>query len=604
MQVTAGGSSGSRCGTPTPALLPPLHDQVAQAVVDRWNELPGRGKPQGLTWTVLAGIVAEENDLNEDGGAAPRLSVLSLATGTRCVGVSAMVAGQGRVLHDCHAEALCRRTFQRYLFREIEHGAGGERCILERCHNGKAAKETQEGSVSSAWQLKPGVRLHLYVSTLPCGECTLVPINNSSEGTLGRKWNAHTEEAPLEPTPLQDRNRTGAKPSMGMPSDPQADGIDFHCAGILRYKSGRSDTRPESRSVCYSCSDKICRWNHIGWQGALLARLIREPVTMASIVIGETLFDANFVRRALYGRALNSNLSCDEVKVAHCPEFCRTIVPFSSSREAVEGTMNSQPRAKASSTAGLSIAWSPWVGNEGSEATRSISRNISGFYDVLIGHTGERQGLRRDRQGAAPVGQGGVRGKSDASPPPLVDAPTSSGLCPPPLDSWVSPLSKSIMAVDALKSLASMLGSEDKVMQWLAEGANEMESIPTRSSPPPPKRQRNDSTAAGSEAAATEEIMAGKNGKDKATDNRPPALQIYAWLKDAAAGAEYRKRKQCFHSVDPFSHWKPKRILAFLECCSDSGARGIGGCAGCCEPPAIDGFVVETWYSSAAADHR
>ena len=38
---------------------PSLPDRVARAVIDRYDQLPGRGKPQGRAWTVLAGIVAE-----------------------------------------------------------------------------------------------------------------------------------------------------------------------------------------------------------------------------------------------------------------------------------------------------------------------------------------------------------------------------------------------------------------------------------------------------------------------------------------------------------------------------------------------------------------
>merc|ERR1712048_614500 len=84
------------------------------------------------------------------------------------------------------------------------------------------------------------------------------------------------------------------------------------------------------------------------------------------------------------------------------PEFEHTTLPFRSSREALEAFQSAQvqegfkdgqaqSRAKVS-TVGLSVVWSPLV--------RSIScRAVDGFYDVLIGHTGERQGLRSDRQG-------------------------------------------------------------------------------------------------------------------------------------------------------------------------------------------------------------
>ncbi|CAE8607834.1 unnamed protein product, partial [Polarella glacialis] len=116
-----------------------------------------------------------------------------------------------------------------------------------------------------------------------------------------------------------------------MPVDPRADGIGFHRNGVLRYKSGRSDTRPESRTVCFSCSEKVCRWNHTGWQGALLSRLILEPLQMQTIVIGGSMFNEEFIQAALWGRA-----SALQARGGSCPGFFHSRVPFHSSREAVE----------------------------------------------------------------------------------------------------------------------------------------------------------------------------------------------------------------------------------------------------------------------------
>ncbi|CAE8640647.1 unnamed protein product, partial [Polarella glacialis] len=90
------------------------------------------------------------------------LQVLTVATGTRCIGVGAMMSGKGCVVHDCHAEVLCRRAFQRYLLAEMAGGEGGSG-ILQRSGSG----------TSLSWRVRPGVQLHFYVSTLPCGECAL-----------------------------------------------------------------------------------------------------------------------------------------------------------------------------------------------------------------------------------------------------------------------------------------------------------------------------------------------------------------------------------------------------------------------------------------------
>eukprot|EP00933_Yihiella_yeosuensis_P029978 TRINITY_DN23641_c0_g1_i1.p1 TRINITY_DN23641_c0_g1~~TRINITY_DN23641_c0_g1_i1.p1 ORF type:complete len:607 (+),score=93.62 TRINITY_DN23641_c0_g1_i1:43-1821(+) len=544
---------------------PPLHDRVAQAVISGYDFLPGRGKPQGRSWTVLAGIVGEFASSEES--PASDLKVLALATGTRCLGVAAMTAGQGQVVHDCHAEVLCRRAFHRYLLGEMVSSGTDSHAdaqgILER-------REPEQAGEAPTWQIRSSVRLHFYVSALPCGECALVPISSCDEGTLARKLRREQGE-PAEPMPLLDRNRTGAKPSMGMPGDPKDDGIGFHRSGVLRYKSGRSDTRPESRNVCYSCSEKICRWNHTGWQGALLSRLFKEPLRMSTIVIGGPLYDEGFVKVALFQRASPKDENVD----AHCPEFEHTLMPFHSSREALEEHGNSARWTKVS-TAGLSLVWSaqaPGITEASDDSAalplRSISRNVPGFYDVIIGHTGERQGLRAERQGARKPGQGKT---ADA------------------VSSWVSPLCKKIMVQDTLNCIASLLGSKEDVAKWLATGAQqaattsrqghqdgqqdaEAQGLEGDGQHPKTKRARLDQEEPG--PGQSSHLLEQKSSQD--SHLHEAAASSYCWFKEVmAAGTAYRERRARFHSIDPFLHWRRKCTLTFNE-----------------DPKRVDAFPVE-----------
>ncbi|XP_026680743.1 tRNA-specific adenosine deaminase 1-like [Diaphorina citri] len=71
-------------------------NQVSRLVIEKYNKLPKTGKPNvnESQWTLLSGICLEENG---------QLSVVALATGTKCLGVTSY-SRHGDVLHDSHAE--------------------------------------------------------------------------------------------------------------------------------------------------------------------------------------------------------------------------------------------------------------------------------------------------------------------------------------------------------------------------------------------------------------------------------------------------------------------------------------------------------------------
>ncbi|ORZ35653.1 adenosine deaminase/editase [Catenaria anguillulae PL171] len=79
--------------------------------------------------------------------------------------------------------------------------------------------------------------------------------------------------------------------------------FDLPC--VLRTKPGRNDSIP-TRSL--SCSDKLASWQCLGLQGALLSTLIPDPISLASIVIGDHFHHIG-LERALVHRVYDHVLS-------------------------------------------------------------------------------------------------------------------------------------------------------------------------------------------------------------------------------------------------------------------------------------------------------
>ena len=76
---------------------------------------------------------------------------------------------------------------------------------------------------------------------------------------------------------MNDIHRTGAK-SLLDPLEPMA---DYHILGAVRTKPGRGD--PTSS---LSCSDKMAKWCHVGFQGSLLAAFFQRPLIPHTIIVG------------------------------------------------------------------------------------------------------------------------------------------------------------------------------------------------------------------------------------------------------------------------------------------------------------------------------
>ncbi|XP_076799692.1 tRNA-specific adenosine deaminase 1-like [Clavelina lepadiformis] len=246
-------------------------NRIAEACLQHFRTLPKHGKPrEGQQWTVLAAFIKEDkrNSLN----------VVALGTGTSCLGSSQMCK-DGRIVHDAHAEVIARRAFIRYLYFE-----------LMKIH----MKDTGTSTIftldkeTGCCKLREGIRFHFYVTDPPCGDATIFPIMTTIPKEDGcqldefcAKRRKICENTISRDLLFNDTNRTGAKCVPGEKQDPHHTGSGYHEIGSLRTKPGRGE-----RTHSMSCSDKIMRWNVMGWQGSLVNLFLSSPIYISVIVCG------------------------------------------------------------------------------------------------------------------------------------------------------------------------------------------------------------------------------------------------------------------------------------------------------------------------------
>ncbi|CRK22865.1 hypothetical protein BN1723_012803 [Verticillium longisporum] len=215
-------------------------DLIADAVFEKFRQLPARRKPQvrdnGVhEWVPLSGIVAAQNGT---------LTCLAVATGMKCLPASKIPQANGIGLHDWHAEILVLRAFNRFLLSACHQmllNKSSELGILRYRTDEQRGPYNPQGTQD--WEGQPfaiadDVRLYMYCSEAPCGDASM-------ELTMATQEDASPWDAPVEAG--EDATTTSADPSM------PGRGF-FSQLGIVRRKPARADAPP---TLSKSCSDKM-----------------------------------------------------------------------------------------------------------------------------------------------------------------------------------------------------------------------------------------------------------------------------------------------------------------------------------------------------------
>lgn len=253
--------------------------------------------------------------------------VVAVGTGNRCV-TGQRLSMEGKAVNDSHAEIVARRSLLRFFYGQLSSYYDGNGSIFV------PSKGSQRLLV------REGVSFHLYISTAPCGDGALFTPREEPNTDMSEH---STEHNPTFTTKQQGILRTKIEDGEGtIPIDP-SDGIQTW-DGLLRGNRLRT----------MSCSDKICRWNALGLQGALLSHFI-EPVYLASLTLGY-LYDHGHLSRAVCCR-LQHNSDLDT----------QLPVPYHVNHPWLGRVTAYDPPRETEKTNNLSVNWS--IGDTYTEVT-------------------------------------------------------------------------------------------------------------------------------------------------------------------------------------------------------------------------------------------
>ncbi|CAO1615393.1 unnamed protein product [Sympodiomycopsis kandeliae] len=305
-----------------------LAERVASAVLELHQAIaPPTGSlvhNGAIEWTCMACIclVIKRNDQQSE-----QVVPIGLGTGTKTIPYVDAQDAHGDVIHDSHAEVLARRAARKWLAERILVESSntqsdvieGIPCVIE-----SAEAVTYAGHRSATRKLKDNVKIWWYISTLPCGECSMPHLMRQraeQDGVDAEQIKVSGQVNTAQETSVVTRGR-----NVHLSSPPR-----------LRTVPGRADAPP---SLSHSCTDKLLQWSILGWQGSILSGYL-EPVRIDAIVMSTP--DASYsseklikeVRRGLdvNQRSSDPNFMSQDTSI---PEIFITTQTFSHSQDRIK----------------------------------------------------------------------------------------------------------------------------------------------------------------------------------------------------------------------------------------------------------------------------
>lgn len=180
-------------------MIVPDADRLTKICYQTFESISKTGKPiLDKEWTVFSCIVKYEHQTKD-------LEVVSLGTGTRCIGRSLM-SNLGDKLNDSHAEVMCRRGFLLYLYNEIT-----------KCIESTETSIFSFNNVKKKFEILTNISFHFVTTFAPCGDASIFNIEPSECDKIAEPSESkrHKLEHPVDETADDHSqklaNFTGAK---------------------------------------------------------------------------------------------------------------------------------------------------------------------------------------------------------------------------------------------------------------------------------------------------------------------------------------------------------------------------------------------------------